>query len=80
VIAHLSTLDTMAEASPSHAFQTPPAKKRAFPSDKINYHEKVQGRSTKITLGPAVAAKVFRVQEALKGTSGKHVSTPAAID
>lgn len=70
----------MADPSSSQAPETPPTKKRAFPSDKINYHEKVQGRSTKITLGPAVASKVFRVQEALKGNFGKHVSTPAAID
>jgi hypothetical protein len=48
--------------------------KRKYASNKIKYHEKVDGRSTVVTFNPTVASKFFHVKDALALTRGKAVS------
>jgi hypothetical protein len=53
--------------------------KRKYPSDACNYHEKVDGRSTVITLNSTVAARFFKVKDSLSLNRGKPVSGSEAV-
>jgi hypothetical protein len=53
--------------------------KRKYPSDAVNHHEKVDGRSTVVTLNPTAAARFFKVKDALALSRGKPVSGSEAV-